>query len=63
MTSYTSTVQSLKGFQAKIYIGSDAKPRFCKARSVPYALRDKVESELQRLTDENLLNLLSGRHT
>ncbi len=45
----------MKGFKAKIYIDSDAKPRFCKARSVPYAFWDKVESELQQLTDEGIL--------
>ena len=46
---------TLQGFTAKILVDSDAQPRFCKARSVPYALKDKVEEELTRLTKEGIL--------
>ena len=35
--------------QAKIDVDPQAKPEFHPARSVPYALRDKVVQELQRL--------------
>ena len=45
----------LKGFQAKIHINPHAKPRFFKARTVPYAFRDKVEVELKRLQEEGTL--------
>ena len=37
---------TLKGFQAKIHVDPHAKPEF---HPVPYALRDKVDQELQRL--------------
>ena len=43
----------LKGFEAKILVDQEATPRFCKARSVPLAMREKVE-ELQRLVQEGL---------
>ena len=46
---------TLKDFKAKIHIDPNAKPRFCKARSVPYALRTKVEEELDRLVADGVL--------
>ena len=46
---------TLKGFEAKIYVDPNAPPRFHPARSVPFALRDKVDKELQRLQDEGTL--------
>ena len=44
-----------KGFKAKIYVDPETPPRFNPARCVPYALRDKVEKELQRLKEEGTL--------
>ena len=38
----------LKGYKAKIHIDAGATPRFCRARPVPYAMRTKVEQELER---------------
>ena len=46
---------TLKGFKARIYVDPETPPRFNPARSVPYALRDKVEKELQRLQEEGTL--------
>ena len=45
----------LKGHKVKIVIDPQAAPRFCKARPVPYALRDKVEAELDHLVSEGTL--------
>jgi hypothetical protein len=53
---FESGLVTLKGFEAKISIYPDATPRFCKARSVPYSMREKVEIELQRLVDEGTLD-------
>ena len=39
----------LKGVEAMLYIGKEAMPRCFKPRSVPFALRAKVDNELQRL--------------
>ena len=46
---------TLKGFQAHIELLSNASPRFCKARTVPYALRDKMEETLKTLVEEGTL--------
>ncbi len=46
---------TLKGFEASICVDPNAVLRFCKARSIPYAMREKVEVELQCLVDEGIL--------
>ena len=46
---------TFKGIKAKIHVDPAALPRFNPARSVPYALRDRVDRELQRLQAEGTL--------
>ncbi|CAG2233162.1 Uncharacterized protein K02A2.6 [Mytilus edulis] len=38
--------------KAKIYVDESAVPKYFKARPLPYALKDKVEMELERLEKE-----------
>ena len=45
----------MKDFKAKIYVDPTVPPRFCKARSVPYAMRSLVEAELDKLVDQGIL--------
>ena len=40
---------TLKGINARLIIKTDTIPKFLKPRSVPYALRDVIEKELERL--------------
>ncbi|CAG2228036.1 unnamed protein product [Mytilus edulis] len=40
---------TVKGTKAKIYVDESAVPEYFKARPLPYALKDKVEMELERL--------------
>ena len=46
---------NMKGFEATLEVDPEAIPRFCKARTVPYSMRDKVEDELNRLVKEGIL--------
>ena len=41
---------------AKIHVDPSAQPRFCKARTVPYALKEKVERELERLESTGIIS-------
>ena len=43
------------GRKAKIEVDPTAKPRYCKARPLPYAMRPLVEEELDRLVAEGIL--------
>ncbi len=45
----------ITGMEAKIDVDPQVQPRFCKARPVPFALRDKVEVELERLQKEGII--------
>ena len=46
---------TLKGFEARIYVDPDAPPRFNHSCFVPFALRDKVKKELERLQAEGTI--------
>ena len=46
---FEESLGTLKGATAKIYIDQTATPIFHKARPVPYALREKIEQDLDRL--------------
>lgn len=45
----------IKGYQAKLVLKEGSMPVFCKARSVPYAIREPVEHELGNLQKEGVL--------
>ena len=46
---------TVKGIQAQIKVKPDTNPKFCKARPVPYAIKPKVEKELDRLVETGIL--------
>ena len=45
----------VKDVQARIHITPEAMPVFCRARTVPYALREKIEEEISRLQDQGII--------
>ncbi|XP_033109865.1 uncharacterized protein K02A2.6-like isoform X2 [Anneissia japonica] len=46
----------LEKLKASIYITENCQPKFHKPRNVPYAMRDKVEKELDRLQKEGIIS-------
>ena len=46
----------VKGVKATLSVDKTATPRFFRARSVPFALRDRVEAELDKLVKEGILH-------
>ena len=52
---FKDTLGTVKGVSAKLYVESTAVPRFHKARSVPLALREKVEEELECLQQRGII--------
>ena len=53
MQKFSST---LKGFKAQVHIDPAVTPRFCKARTIPYAYRALVDAELDRLVEQGILS-------
>ena len=49
----------IKLYKASIQVREGAQPLFLKARPVPYALKEKVEQELQRLEEEGIIYKVS----
>ena len=45
----------IRGVKAKIHVSQQAKPCFCKLRAVPFSLRKAVDSELERLEKEGII--------
>jgi len=46
---------SFKGRQAKIEVDPKAVLRFCKARTLPYAMTERVEAQIDRLLSEGII--------
>ncbi len=51
---FRAELGKLKGVKIKIPIPGDATPRFFKPRSVPYALRSRVENELEKFESQGV---------
>ena len=45
----------LKDFKAKIHVDPQATPKFCKARSVPYSMKAKIEEQLSQLEKDGII--------
>ncbi|KAL5517154.1 hypothetical protein EMCRGX_G002638 [Ephydatia muelleri] len=46
---------AIQGVKAKLTVKADAHPKFCKARSVPFSIKQRVGEELDRLEKEGIV--------
>ena len=45
----------VNGVKEHIHLKTDAKPRFYRPRSIPYAMKERVDKELDRLIEEQII--------
>ena len=58
LSKYSNVFQGLgyfKGYEVKMNVDPNATPRFYKAHTVPYAMREKVEAEVDWLVAKGTL--------
>ena len=53
---FSDGLGTVKHFRAKLSVAPDATPRFYRPRPVPYALKDGVEKELERLEQAGVID-------
>ena len=51
----TSKTGTMKDFEAQLEVKEDIVPVFCKARPVPFSMRKKIETELQKLETTGII--------
>ena len=59
---FTENYEGMKGLEAHITMKSDVKPVFVKARRVPYALKEQVEKELDKLEKHGVIKKTDKSH-
>ncbi|KAG8174283.1 hypothetical protein JTE90_020770 [Oedothorax gibbosus] len=52
---FSSELGKFKDYQINLIVKPDVQPSFYKARTLPFAVRDKVKDELQRLQDVGII--------
>ena len=52
---FAETLGTINSHKAKLHVKENARPKFFKPRSVPYAMRERVESEIERLEQEGVI--------
>ena len=54
-SEFSPGLGTLKGFDAKIHVDPNVTALFCKARSVPFLMRELVEKELDNLKSQGII--------
>ena len=60
---FTKTVGKIKDYKVKLHVDTSVKPVIQKKRRIPFALRDKVNKELERLEREDIIEDITGEPT
>ena len=56
---FSDTLGTVEPFRATLHVPPDAIPKFCKARSVPFAIKDAIGKELDRMEQQGILRKVS----
>ena len=56
---FDKELETLKNVEVTMKIKSDARPKFCRARPIPHAFKDRIEKKLERIVTEGILELIS----
>ena len=48
-------LRTFTGPKSKIHVDADTKPKYCRAKPVPYSLRETLVQELERLQKEGTM--------
>ena len=52
---FNDGIRKVEGIKATLHMRNDAKPMFCKAIPVPYALKPKIVEEIENLENMGIL--------
>jgi len=52
---FNDNIGCLKDIKGSLHLKENALPKFCKARSMPYSLIPKIESELKNLENQEII--------
>ena len=52
---FKNELGKLKGVEGKLYLKPNAVPVFCRARPVPFSMRDKVDKEIDRMQNVGMM--------
>ena len=57
---FTPGLGCLKGVKATIEVDPTIPPKYCRARAVPYTMKEKVTAELDRLVSEGIISPITN---
>ena len=55
---FWAEIGTLRGVQAKLEVKPGARPRFYKPCSVPYAIKEAIEKDLERLEKAGVMEIV-----